>query len=512
MERKERASWALSLVLVAVLALLIFDLVTRHQKMLKPSAELDLYVFGVHAPWLHDDPFRPKGYVWSVYLTTFRLFHDALAACKAFNVGVFVLTSLAAFRWLRRDVALFAAFVLAMASGRMLEHALAAAADFVAVCAVFLVWILGVASQERERDAPFLGLGAIATLWACSIRSQNVIILLLGAASCWVAIRRELLPRRLLRYLGAVSLSCVLAIPLVSTPGNWRNIAIGVVARWENHNWPDLGRVSWDPRFFVSAKDFFAVPDIGRSIAANWLFNVQTGILRFLFAWPIEMPEFPYPPAMSLVFTVLLLIAWLRNRPKDAAFLGVRSLFLGHLGAYLVFAVAFLTDRFVLYALPLAAYLLLRLVENDARLRRAVYVIGAAFACFSLWDFAQLYREQVNPYSNTYLQLSELPLPTWTVAEREGLARTPGYAQLLPRPLLHPFVSIKIETPDAREIVDYDWSVNYIPPSFANAPERSRIFLTRKVAADPSRYVLRFVKDGHVAFELPLAQAPLQRL
>ncbi len=516
---------AVVICLLAVFALMLFDIWTRHQKTLKPSAELDLYFFGVHAPAQHSDEFRPKGYINAVHHTTLRLFKDSLVACRVFNLIVYSVTSVVAVRVLWRSASVLAALALAMASPRMLESAVSAASDFAAVCGVFLVWILGFAYasavEHRGRSLALLALAILVAIWSCSLRIQNALVLLSTAAAAGIAMRFGRLPVSIGRFLLWVSASCVVSVVWLAPKGNWKNVAIAVIARWENRVWPDVGRIFWDPSFPQAPQDFFALDGAWMGVLNNWLFNVQHGVIRHLFVWSAELLEFRYPPVLSLVLLASLLLVARRLRALSSIRAADRVrldvfvvLFAGHCMSYLALCGAFLTDRFVLHALPICVFFLVSYLclEVRAAARRLVFGIGVACFLISIVDFGRAYRESLNPYAATYVQLDQLQLPGWSEHERDRLRGTPCYAHLLARPLIDPLVQIRLDKRDMSKSYDYDLTFFYIPPRGLDVPERSRLFLPREAALDPSAYVLRFVKNGASVLDVPLTSSILKRL
>lgn len=501
-------SRAMVLLLAGAVVLQVFDLLTRHQfSALRPTAEWDRYIVGVYNPARHFDEFRPNGYIHTVHLTTFRLLGDSLAACKLFNLILYVVTAALGWLLLRRHTAVFVAFSLGMVSPRMLESAMAAAPDQAGTCVVFLVWMLGLAhaSAGGWRRYGLLAAAAVLTVWGSSLRMQGTVVLLASVLSLGVTLgvlrwrRRELFSRlpvgRLCSYAAVVGLCGAASHLMFKTPGNWKNIVLGVHARWNNRVWPDIGSL-FRPGFPATFKDFLAHPDAPLGVVHNWFFNFQSNLLRHLFSWPFELTEFTYPPLLSLLLGVCLAAVWVRlyrltrgDRQAEARWTVFVALLGAHAISYAAWCLAFLMDRFTLYSLPLCIFFLVQYVMMEkARIpRRTVLALCVVACCVSLVEFGTHYRKRLHPYSQLYLSVPTLAAPD-------------------------PFVDLWIEPRNGGEPFYYGAVFAYTAPPGVHAPERERLFVPRVVARNLDQYVLRLKKNEQVLKEVELSSAPLQTL
>ena len=470
--------------LVAGVALQVFDLATRHQfSALWPNSEWDRYLMGVYHPWAHIDEFRARGYVYTVHYTTFQLFGDSLVACKVLNLAVYLFVACFGWRALRKTPTALLAFVVALTSPKALEYSMAASPDFLSMVVVFMVWLLGYCAARGGRYALAAGTAAL-TIWGASLRIQTAIVILISAIVVGLALRKHSRDHlsRLSIFLAWVVAAAAASLPLFATAGNWKNIAVAVLARRQNLIWPDIPSM-FQPGFPGSLREFLSLPNCYNDILANWLFNVQSGILRYLLNSPFELTELAYPPLLTT--TLLIVLALCGRRLFQPVRLEARialSLFVASGISYGIWCVAFLMDRFVLYSLPIFVWLVAQCISFEQvgwRRRGAVVVVTGCFVASAIC-FSFLYREWLNPYSAIYLRVPEMIHETDTD------------------------LSLTLVAKEGSGSYDYGLLFFFTTPKDVNAPERNRLYLPKDIARSPASFRLVVKKDDRLVAQYEL--------
>jgi hypothetical protein len=262
----------------------------------------------------------------------------------------------------------------------------------------------------------------------------------------------------------------------------------------------------WAPGFPQSFAEVLAMPNAKRDLVLNWLYRLLTGAIRYAACWSFDSPEFSGVPKRAAVAGATLVVAlphlWKQARNhihehRDTVIFA--GLGLGHLLAYSVFSLAFLLDRFVLYALPVSTFFVLKYLstERNAKLRLLVGAVLAGVALLSSIEFVEVYRDWLNPYSQKFVDARTLSSDL--SVELVVRPRSP-----LPTATVHSF-----SYPPSLEW-QYGWLFQYLPPEGIDAPERQALFLPRAVLLRPYDYVLETRKDGRTLSRINVADLHLE--